>query len=71
MYKKRTFYTYASPHKNSLYGINNESSIGKCVSQSCVRIHNADVEKLYDKVHMDTPVAIIYSYKSFVDLTAI
>ncbi|MGR6342636.1 L,D-transpeptidase [Priestia megaterium] len=71
MYKNSAFYTYASPHKNSLYGINNESSIGKCVSQGCVRIHNADIEKLYDKVHIDTSVAIIYSYKSFVDSTAI
>ncbi|MED4268431.1 L,D-transpeptidase family protein [Priestia megaterium] len=39
------------------------------MSQGCVRMHNADVEKLYDKVQVDTPVAITYSYKSFVDLT--
>ncbi|WP_434092381.1 L,D-transpeptidase [Priestia megaterium] len=56
------------------YGIdgnNNENSIGKYMSQGCVRMHNADIEKLYDKVQVGTPVAITYSYKSFVDLTSI
>ncbi|WP_341850720.1 L,D-transpeptidase [Priestia megaterium] len=43
--------------------------MGKYVSQGCVRMHKADVEKLYDKVQVGTPVAITYSYKSFVDLT--
>jgi len=32
-------------------------------------MHNADIEKLYDKVQVGTPVAITYCYKSFVDLT--
>src|SRR6478609_4199794 len=49
-----------------IHGNNNENSIGKYVSQGCVRMHNADVEKLYDKVQVGTPVAITYSYKSFV-----
>ncbi|MEJ9307224.1 L,D-transpeptidase family protein, partial [Priestia megaterium] len=39
--------------------------------QGCVRMHNADIEKLYDKVQVGTPVAITYSYKSFVDLTSV
>jgi lipoprotein-anchoring transpeptidase ErfK/SrfK len=59
---------------NGTYGIhgnNNESSIGKYVSQGCVRMHNTDIEKLYDKVQVGTPVAITYSYKSFVDLTSV
>ncbi|WP_387407470.1 L,D-transpeptidase [Priestia aryabhattai] len=37
------------------YGIhvnNNESSIGKYVSQGCVRMHNVDIEQLYDKVQV-------------------
>ncbi|MCU7741319.1 L,D-transpeptidase family protein [Priestia megaterium] len=34
----------------SIHGNNNEISIGKYVSQGCVRMHNADIEKLYDKV---------------------
>ncbi|RFB32406.1 L,D-transpeptidase [Bacillus sp. RC] len=54
-----------------IHGNNNENSIGKYVSQGCVRMHNADVEKLYDKVQVGTPVAITYSYKSFVDLTKV
>ncbi|MEQ7807680.1 L,D-transpeptidase [Priestia aryabhattai] len=54
-----------------IHGNNNESSIGKYVSQGCVRMHNADIEKLYDKVQVGTPVAITYSYKSFVDLTKV
>ncbi|NLR46365.1 L,D-transpeptidase [Priestia megaterium] len=54
-----------------IHGNNNESSIGKYVSQGCVRMHNADIEKLYDKVQVGTPVTITYSYKSFVDLTSV
>ncbi|MED4293001.1 hypothetical protein [Priestia megaterium] len=33
--------------------------------------HNGYIEKVYDKVQMGTPVAITYSYKSFVDLTKV
>ncbi|WP_416435429.1 L,D-transpeptidase [Priestia megaterium] len=54
-----------------IHGNNNEISIGKYVSQGCVRMHNVDVEKLYDKVQVGTPVAITYSYKSFVELTSV
>ncbi|WP_328139538.1 L,D-transpeptidase [Priestia megaterium] len=50
---------------------NNESSIGKYVSQGCVRMHNTDIEKLYDKVQVGTPVAITYSCKGFVGLTSV
>lgn len=39
------------------------------MSQGCVRMHNVDIEKLYDKVQVGTSVAITYSYKRFVDLT--
>ncbi len=56
------------------YGIhdnNNECSIGKYVSQGCVRMHNADIEKLYDKVQVGTPVVITDSYKRFGDLTSV
>ncbi|MFE4036234.1 MULTISPECIES: L,D-transpeptidase [unclassified Priestia] len=54
-----------------IHGNSNENSIGKYVSQGCVRMHNASVEKLYDKVQVGTPVAITYSYKSFVELTSV
>ncbi|MGF9946249.1 L,D-transpeptidase [Priestia megaterium] len=54
-----------------IHGNNDENSIGKYVSQGCARMHNVDIEKLYDKVQVGTPVAITYSYKSFVDLTKV
>jgi len=54
-----------------IHGNNNESSIGKYVSQGCVRMHNPSIEKLYDKVQVNTPVAITYSYKSFQELTKV
>lgn len=54
-----------------IHGNNNESSIGKYVSLGCVRMHNADVKKLYDKVQVGTPVNITYSYRSFQELTKI
>nr|WP_253880912.1 L,D-transpeptidase [Priestia megaterium] len=31
------------------------------MSQSCVRMYNVDIEKLYDKVQVGTSVAITYS----------
>lgn len=55
----------------AIHGNANESSIGKHISQGCVRMHNASIEKLYDKVQVGTPVAITYSYKSFIELTDI
>ncbi|RAS85572.1 L,D-transpeptidase [Priestia endophytica] len=54
-----------------IHGNNNESNIGKYVSQGCIRMHNADIEKLYDKVQVGTPVKITYSYKSFSKLKEI
>lgn len=32
------------------------------MSQVCVRMHNADIEKLYDKVQVGTLVAITYCF---------
>jgi len=63
-----------STHDDDTHGIhdnNNERSTGKYVSQSCVRMHNAGVEKLFGKVEVGTPVVITYSYNCFVDLTKI
>lgn len=34
-------------------------------------MHNTDIEKLYEKVQVGTPVAITYSYKSFVNLASV
>lgn len=41
------------------------------MSQDCVRMHNADIERLYDKVQVCTLVAITYSYENFVGLTSV
>ncbi|MEH7320881.1 L,D-transpeptidase, partial [Priestia megaterium] len=55
----------------AIHGNANESSIGKYVSQGCVRMHNATIEKLYDKVQVGTPVKITNSPKSFQELVKI
>ncbi|RAS72824.1 L,D-transpeptidase [Priestia endophytica] len=54
-----------------IHGNSNESSIGKYVSQGCIRMHNADVEKFYDKVQVGTPVIITYFYRSFEELAKV
>ena len=46
-----------------IHGNNSEASIGKYVSHGCVRMHNADVEELFDKVAVGTSVTITYSSK--------
>lgn len=52
----------------SIYGIhgnNNPSSIGKYISNGCVRMHTKDVNDLYDKTPYGTKVFIITTKKSF------
>ena len=64
----------AAGTNGSVYGIhgnNNPSSIGKYASSGCVRMFDEDVEKLYDRVEVGTPVKITYSNKSFQDLAKI
>ena len=53
----------------AIHGNANESSIGKYVSQGCVRMHNDTVAKLFNKVKVGTPVTITNSYRSFEELT--
>ncbi|MGM1050038.1 MAG: L,D-transpeptidase [Bacillota bacterium] len=48
----RTSYAYA------IHGNNNPSSIGKYISEGCIRMHNKEVRWLFDKVKMNTPVLI-------------
>ncbi|WP_422660435.1 L,D-transpeptidase [Paenibacillus sp. EC2-1] len=48
----KTSYAYA------IHGNNNEASIGKYVSEGCIRMHNKEVRWLFDKVKMNTPVLI-------------
>jgi L,D-transpeptidase ErfK/SrfK len=45
-----------------IHGTNNPSSIGKAVSNGCVRMYNSDVIDLYDKVSYGTPVRIVKNY---------
>lgn len=41
-----------------IHGTNNPQSIGKHVSNGCIRMHNKDVEELYNIVSKDTKVLI-------------
>jgi len=41
-----------------LHGTNNPASIGQAVSHGCVRLRNEDIEYLYDRVPLGTPVYI-------------
>ena len=42
----------------ALHGTNQPDSIGRAVSHGCVRLRNADIEKLYGMVSVGTPVYI-------------
>lgn len=46
------------PHYG-IHGTNNPSSIGQAVSRGCIRMHNRDVENLFQLVEISTPVIII------------
>lgn len=47
----------SKPHYG-IHGTNNPSSIGKAVSNGCIRMYNKDVNKLYDFVPIGTVVKI-------------
>ncbi|MBH0175733.1 L,D-transpeptidase [Fictibacillus sp. 23RED33] len=42
----------------AIHGNNNESQIGKSVSHGCIRMHNQDIQWLYDHVEEDMNVVI-------------
>jgi len=42
-----------------IHGTNNPASIGYAVSNGCVRLHNANVEELFDWAIIGTPVRIV------------
>ncbi len=50
--------SYGGGWKYGVHGNSNPSSIGSYASLGCVRMFNADVEKLYEKVKKGTPVWI-------------
>jgi len=41
-----------------IHGNNNPSSIGKYISNGCIRMYNSDVEELFPKIKIGTPVII-------------
>ncbi|MGD6804023.1 L,D-transpeptidase [Rossellomorea vietnamensis] len=51
-----------------IHGTNRPDSIGKYISNGCIRMHNAEVEALFDKVPSGTKVLIVKSGKSFEEL---
>ena len=42
----------------AIHGTNNEGSIGKFVSHGCIRMHNADITDLYNRVSVGTRVVV-------------
>jgi lipoprotein-anchoring transpeptidase ErfK/SrfK len=49
----------ASPGNSyGIHGNNNESSIGKSVSNGCIRMHNSEIQWLFDQVKVGTTVII-------------
>ncbi len=44
---------------HGIHGTNRPELIGQAVSNGCVRMHNRDVEELYEMVDVGTPVAVI------------
>ncbi len=47
-----------SGYKYGIHGTNNPASIGKSVSQGCIRMHNKDVEWLFRHIPLGTLVRI-------------
>lgn len=42
----------------AIHGTNDEGSIGRFVSHGCIRMHNADITDLYNRVSVGTPVVV-------------
>lgn len=51
-----------------IHGTNNPDSIGKYVSEGCIRMQNEAVESLYDYIPLGTKILIADSDESFVQL---
>ncbi|WP_423407330.1 L,D-transpeptidase [Heyndrickxia sp. MSNUG] len=51
-----------------IHGTNDPSSIGKKISQGCVRIQNEAVASLYEYIPLGTKILITSSSKSFLEL---
>ncbi|MFI8576733.1 L,D-transpeptidase [Rossellomorea aquimaris] len=51
-----------------IHGTNQPSSIGKFISNGCIRMHNKHVEYLFDQVPVGTKVLVVKTNKSFYQL---
>ncbi|MBW3113446.1 MULTISPECIES: L,D-transpeptidase [Bacillaceae] len=51
-----------------IHGTNQPSSIGKYISNGCIRMHNNNVEYLFDKVPIGTRVLVVKTKRSFEQL---
>lgn len=51
-----------------LHGTNQPMSIGKNVSEGCIRLQNEAVESLFDYIPLGTRLLVISTYKSFEQL---
>ena len=51
-----------------VHGTNNPSSIGKRVSQGCIRLQNEVIESLYPEIPIGAKILVISTTKSFEDL---
>lgn len=51
-----------------VHGTNNPSSIGKRVSQGCIRLKNEVIESLYPQIPLGTKILVTSSTKSFEEL---
>ncbi|MGX2960355.1 L,D-transpeptidase [Peribacillus sp. JNUCC 23] len=51
-----------------LHGTNNQASVGKYISNGCVRLRKADIEHLYERVPIGTKVLVTHSPKDFTTL---
>jgi lipoprotein-anchoring transpeptidase ErfK/SrfK len=57
----RAMYLYSGAHDTMfrIHGSNEPWTIGQAVSSGCIRMLNADVEDLYDRVHVGTKVVVL------------
>ncbi|MHB8076067.1 L,D-transpeptidase [Desulfosporosinus fructosivorans] len=51
----------------AIHGTNSPTSIGKAVSQGCIRLNNADMEDLYAITPLNTPVKISRNFSDIKD----
>lgn len=51
-----------------VHGTNNPASIGKYISNGCIRMNNKDVEYLFDRIPVGTKIAVVSSKKTFPQL---